>query len=151
MRFITIIAAFSLFFFAACGDDDEPSPVTVDYENDGPVCLGQTYTDTYTEVGLEADEPFRVTVPIDNCLSSSCTADQAADCQIEVDDDVITVTASASYTDLTEVEGGTCTEDCGGAFYADCGEITLGEGTYTIHHGDETSELTIPSDETVCH
>ena len=25
------------------------------------------------------------------------------------------------------------------------------EGTYTVHHGDETSELTIPSEETVCH
>lgn len=131
-------------------DSHEPMAVTRTYEDERPVCFGKIHPDSYSEDGLEADKPFSVAVSMDSCLSSSCSDDQEAECQIEVDGDDIFVSSSGSYTDRTHLEEGVCTSDCGGSFYADCGELTLAEGTYTVHHGDETSELTIPSEETSC-
>ncbi len=128
------------------GDAEEPRAVTRSYEDEGPVCFG----DVTSGQGLEADEPFFVTVSIEGCLSSSCTADQQAECEIEVDGDEIFVSSSGSYSELTHIEEGGCTDDCGGAVEADCGSLTLAEGTYTVYHGDKSSELTIPSDGAVC-
>lgn len=129
---------------------DEPEPVVRTYDDDGPVCFGQPHPDSFSDEKLEADEPFPVTVSIESCLSSSCSDDQQADCEIEIDGHDIFVFSAGSYSDRTHLEEMGCTSDCAGGFFADCGEITLEEGTYTVHHGDETSEVTIPSDDTTC-
>lgn len=131
-------------------DADEPHALQRSYENEGSVCLGLDHPHGLPVDALEGDEPFPMIVGFESCLSSSCSQDLEANCEVEIDGDDIFLSSTGSYGDRTHLEGGMCTEDCR-SLYADCGNLILEEGSYTVHHGDETVELTIPSDDPRCH
>lgn len=125
-----------------------PRAITHTFENEGMVCLGTDHAFSSPQDRLEADEPFQVLVAAGGCMSSSCSQDLEAQCEVAVDGQDVTITSSASYGDTSHLSDG-CTDDCG-TLQAICGEITLPEGTYTVTHGAETFELTIPSDDAGC-
>jgi hypothetical protein len=80
-----------------------------------------------------------VTVQFPTCLSSSCDTVRSASCKIAVDGQKLIVTSSGTV----ESEGGSCTDDCG-LMQASCQVGGLAPGKYTITHGSESQEITLP-------
>jgi len=131
---------------AACGlFEDDPEHVT--FENEGTVCLH--LADDPQDFSEREIPSLSVTLPV--CLSSSCSENPQASCEVSVDGTTITLTSTASYLD-TSTAGGACTDDCG-QLQATCELPELTAGEYTVTHGDETFTLEVdPAQEpTVCH
>lgn len=131
---------------AACGllDGD---PERVAFENEGTVCM---HVAEDPQDFSERDIPsLSVTLPV--CLSSSCSENPQASCEVSVDGTTITLTSSASYLD-TSTAGGACTDDCG-QLQANCELPELEAGEYTVTHGDETFTMEVAPEQepTVCH
>ena len=125
-------------------EDDAPTPLARSFEDEGRFCFGEFDAGGQPQAELEAGEPFPVTFSKQACLSSSCTEDMQAQCQIDIDDEV-TLSASASYSNTTHLNE-SCTEDCND-FHADCGQLMFEqEGNYAVNHGEETFQLTIPGE-----
>lgn len=132
--------------FAGCGDDPEPTLQT--FENDGEVCLNRSgFQD---DAPVEADTPIELRVELPVCLSSSCSAQAQASCELSVDatTNTITLTSEGSYLDTSAVEG-SCTADCG-LLHAECEIPALPEGQYTLTHGDTVYTFDVPSEPTGC-
>ena len=131
---------------AACGLL-EGDPERVAFENEGTVCL---HLADDPQDFSERDIPsLSVTMPV--CLSSSCSENPQASCEVSVDGTSITLTSSASYLD-TSTAGGACTDDCG-QLQATCAIPALEPGEYTVVHGEESFTLQVDGEQepTVCH
>lgn len=101
---------------------------TVAFEDEGELC----FAERGGGVSIEVTAP--------GCLSSSCSRDVAAECSATLEGTRIEVTSSISWE---EKQRGTCTLDCGIAM-ASCGLDALPAGTYTVVHGEDEVELTVP-------
>ena len=121
---------------AACGEE-------VVLEDAGEACLSATpgWPDGFQS--FEAGAPAYVTVRLNECLSSSCTSDMSARCDVEVTGDRIVISAQGSYTDESGASR-TCTDDCM-VFDTACETPALAEGTYTVAYGEAEITLGIPS------
>lgn len=127
------------------GEDDAPMPLERSFENEGRFCFGEFDAGGQPQADLEAGEPFPVMFSKQACLSSSCTEDMEAQCEVDIDYDEATLSSSGSYLNTTHMHE-SCTEDCND-FHADCGLMMYEEeGTYEVHHGDATTELIIPGE-----
>ena len=84
------------------------------------------------------------------CVSSSCTADRVAHCDVvQLDPTTIRVSAHADWSDFTK-DMGVCTRDCA-AFSTTCTTPdAVAAGTYTLVFGDSTMTLTIPQSTPTC-
>ncbi|TXD36117.1 hypothetical protein FRC98_13420 [Lujinxingia vulgaris] len=131
---------------AACGDDPEPTLVT--FEDEGDVCLNRS--SFQDDAPLEADAPIDVRVELPVCLSSSCSSQPQASCELAVDTatNTITLTSEGSYLDTSAIDG-SCTADCG-LLHAECEIPALPEGQYTLTHGQTTYTFDVPSEPTGC-
>lgn len=131
-----IIGPILMIALAGCGGD------VVTLDNQGAVCLSTT-TD-FPEGGqqFEADSTLYAIVTFATCLSSSCSSDRTAECQVAVQGDRIVITSRGSYTDESG-PGQACTTDC---LYleATCETGPLPAGEYTIIYGEDELPLTIP-------
>lgn len=81
----------------------------------------------------------RVSAP--ECSPSSCTRNIESMCSVDVQGDRIEITSEFSWEEPTRVHS--CTLDCRTPF-AECSVGALADGTYTVVHGDEQSELVVP-------
>ena len=111
-------------------------------EDDGRVCLT-----SQSGGGSEQVQPgiLRVEVGFDACLSSSCDTVEEKSCHVTVSGETITVHSSATI----KREGLSCTDDCG-FVETTCLTPALEEGDYTLVHGDEQMEFSLPSDGEIC-
>jgi hypothetical protein len=121
---------------AGCADE-------VVLDDTGVACLTSTagWSDEYQT--FAADAPAYVTVRLDTCLSSTCTYNYAASCEVEVTGDRIVISAHGTYTDESGA-GRSCSEVCL-TLDAACETPPLAEGSYTVVYGDEEIPLSIPS------
>ncbi|RDV37151.1 hypothetical protein DV096_14295 [Bradymonadaceae bacterium TMQ3] len=126
----------------------ESDPVLKTFENEGEVCLNRfSFAD---DASLEVETPIEVIVELPGCLSSSCSSDSRASCQVALDatHNTITLTSEGSYLD-TSTAYGSCTADCG-LLHAECQIPALPEGQYTLTHGQDTYTFTVPSELSGC-
>jgi hypothetical protein len=96
-------------------------------ENEGSLCFSTP--DGALEVSIFAD-----------CLSGSCSRDRQGTCEMTRDGDTITITSAFSWE---EKDHGSCTLDCVSP-HATCRLELPPDGTYTVVHGEETSQITVP-------
>lgn len=131
---------------SACAEDAEPTLKT--FENEGDVCLNRFSFDDQS--AIEAEAPIEVIVELPGCLSSSCSTDAQASCEVALDaaTNTITLTSQGSYLDTSVVDG-TCTADCG-LLHAECEIPALPEGQYTLTHGQTTYTFEVPSQPEGC-
>ncbi len=132
-------------------DAEEPRArqVLVDNPAAARPCLGEVRLPGFGEVEILPGEPFDLLLDLGLCLSSSCSEELQTQCTHTVDGDEIHVAVSGSYGDLTYLEEGSCTDDCG-IHIADCGELTLPEGQYTLHYAGNTYPFELPDDDAGC-
>jgi hypothetical protein len=127
-----LIAAFALAIAAstvvACdGDDDEWRTVVV--ENSGPVCLT-------SDNGM-----LNARVSIDACVNAICRKELATVCQAAVSSGRITLTSKAEILEATDERD--CPDGCGPAVAA-CSVALPVDGSYTVVHGSDQADVTIP-------
>jgi len=130
---------------AACGGAAAPPP-DIDYSlvDTGQVCLSATVEPGASGAGTFAvDAPVYASFDARVCLSSSCSRDPRATCEITRTDGAIAVTSLASWTDTSPSAEG-CTADCG-FLRARCQLGALPAGTYTVRYGGQALTLTVPS------
>jgi hypothetical protein len=105
---------------------------TFSYANEGSLCLNSN-----------ADGTLEVEVWFPTCLSSTCDEVLGTSCTIAVLDHEISITSSGSYESPVY---GSCSADCQ-ALIADCSsEGPLNPGEYTLVHGEDAGEVTLPAD-----
>ena len=136
---------------AACGSD-EP----VEHEDFGRVCMFDAAPNldliplserpkerqSYAE-----DASLHIVYSLGACLSSTCSTNRTASCQVTRNSNVLLISSRASYT---PIHGRPCSGDCERPS-AECVTAPLAAGTYTIRHGNSETQLTIPSEgEPVC-
>ncbi len=129
--------------FTGCGGGED-----VTFVDDGPLCLG-VGDGVIDDNSIPPDQPFGIQVSTRGCFSSSCSELREARCQVTLDDNELIV---ESYLEVRDTYGsgiGACTDDCR-SYVAVCTAPALPEGTYTLRHGDETLEITVPDDEPHC-
>jgi hypothetical protein len=117
----------------------------VEYTDQGRLCVYASQPTPFDQNPQEfvADAPIHVMVTHHGCLSSSCTEDRESSCTIDVQGQVVTVSSQGGFTD-TSGASVACTDDCALVAGA-CSTAALPAGTYTLHHGDDSLTLTIPS------
>lgn len=123
-----------------CAGNDEPPLVEV--TNRGEVCLLGHEPAGSLRRTFVGGQPIEVAVGGFECLSSSCTLEQAASCETRLEGNTVWISTHASWR---EDRTGVCTSDCGGAPRASCMTPPLPEGTYTFRIDDRTVPLVIPS------
>ena len=122
-------------------EGEEPRPREVFFEEPpGTFC---------TNEAPQPDQLFGLYFLSQQCLSSSCTEDYEASCLFSVKGQEIDVSVAGSYKDLTFLEDGVCTEDCG-IWTGECTELALPEGTYTLQYGGELYTLNVPGEADSC-
>jgi hypothetical protein len=126
----------ALLLLAACASSSE-SARSVD--NVGEVCVSPGAAGA--PLVVQYDGP---------CVSSSCTADRVAHCDVvQLDATTIRVSAHSEWSDFTK-DNGVCTRDCA-AFSTTCTTPEgVAAGTYTLVFGDSTMQLTIPQSSPTC-
>lgn len=126
----------------AC-DDSEPR--SKEFENEGSACVVGT-----SDAGMQdvvAGRPAHVRVVFSDC-ESYCAKVTHASCDVHVEGDVISVTASATLEQ--ERDDSDCPTECR-RVEATCRVGSLEEGTYTFKFGDESRSLEVPgSDYEAC-
>ena len=142
-----LLAVFSAALaFAGCGGATAPPP-DIDYSlvDTGQVCLSATVEPGASGAGtFAADAPVYVSFDaIGVCLSSSCTRDPLATCEVTRVGGGIAVASLASWTD-TSPSADACTADCG-LLSATCQLDSLPAGTYTVRYGGQALTLTVPT------
>jgi len=118
---------------AACA----PEPVTWEpqtQQNRGTACV---------EGGGEA--PVRVRVNADVCLSSSCSRNAVARCQVRTEFERIVVTSTFTWDEARGSELA-CTDDCG-QMIAQCALGQLPAGNYVLLHGPQEVDIELPAEE----
>lgn len=123
---------------AACGGGSSVDTI----ENDGRVCLFNP--SGAPSDGLEAGEVV-ARVDFNACLSGTCDEVRSKTCTATLDGTTVSVDSKASI----QRDTGECSEDCG-LVGANCDVGELDAGSYTLEHGEETFEFTVPSDDAVC-
>lgn len=117
-------------------------------ENRGRVCLGDNASLGQADISLSADAALSFTVALVDCLSSSCSRNARANCNVEVQGTILTITSSAEW-ETASGDDIACTADCltlsGG-----CTTPVLAAGTYTVKHGDKAVDVTIPGMSPAC-
>jgi len=109
----------------------------------------QSLTDSGTVcVEGDADANATITVWADTCLSSSCSRDAEGSCTASLDGSTITVTSTFTWQQNVSPRAA-CTDDCG-SIEATCEVGPLPAGTYTLVHGDDSEEITIPAEGDNC-
>ena len=90
-------------------------------------------------------DPVRVQVNADVCLSSSCSRNPVARCEARIEFERIVVTSSFTWE---EAEGGdlACTDDCG-QMIASCAVGQLPAGNYVLLHGPQEVDIELPAEE----
>ena len=143
-KLLTTTTALLTLTILGCGPFALGGDTTYEYEDEGRICFGD---DPWMGDGsvLHPGETLRLTVVFNDCLSSSCTDFHDTACSIDIDDKTITVTSEGSYTDTTQTSRA-CTDDCN-VSSASCEGPELQEGSYTLHHGDDTYEFVVPPDD----
>jgi hypothetical protein len=131
---------------AACGS---PFGEAHRFKDEGTVCVSPTGQPAEpfasqlpaAPVTFEGDRPVEILVQMPTCLSSSCSKELRASCEVKLaGPGELVVTSSGSYVE----EGTTCTADCR-ALFARCTSPTLPAGTYSVRHGDDRLTVTVPS------
>lgn len=116
----------------------EPEDQLVELDDIGQACLGDMEG---PEIELTADEAVTVVVTLEGC-ASGCAGDIEATCTASVDDGVISVSASASYT----TPGGTATCPAVCVFVqAECDTEALPAGSYTLEYGGDSDTFDVPA------
>jgi hypothetical protein len=126
------IAAFALAVIAstvvACDDDDDEWR-TVVVENSGPVCL------------TSGNGMLNTRVSIDACVNAVCRRELATVCQADVSSGRITLTSKAEILEATDERD--CPDGCRPAVTA-CSVALPADGSYTVVHGSDQTDVTIP-------
>jgi hypothetical protein len=136
----------ALVTLGACAGGSGGKAIAHEYDNTGRVCLCAT-DDFFCEhepQAFAANRSVAVKFSVAGCLSSSCSRDIEASCELTRDGASFAVTTTASYTDLT-AQNRACTDDCG-MLGATCETGPLPAGDYTFSYGTKTLALTIPSE-----
>lgn len=127
---------------AACSPSE-----TFRFANEGKICLWPAGAAAEEPLGsqsllnYEIGHALRVTVLMPTCLSSSCSKEPRATCEVKrVGPQSLEVTSEGSYRE----EGRTCSADCG-FLVARCESPVLEAGSYTIRHGKDQLMLTVPT------
>ena len=135
-----------LVVLVACGGAAAPAP-DIDHSlvDTGQVCLSASVDPGAAGAGTFAeDAPVYVSFDaIGVCLSSSCTRDPLATCEVTRVGDGIAVTSLASWTD-TSPSAEACTADCG-LLRASCQLGALPAGSYTVRYDGQELTLMVPS------
>ena len=113
-----------------CGNEVTWTPLT--QEDVGATCI---------QGG--GDEPAVVKVNAGVCLSSSCSRRGEERCEVAVDGDRLVVTSFFSWEEATG-DRLDCTLDCG-MMIAACSAGDLPAGDYTLVHGGDEGEVTLPA------
>lgn len=131
---------------AACGGDDPIEVVLGEASGQVQLCAFDS-ADASGFFPFQSAEPqtFAAGAPIvlqvagATCLSSSCTSDIVATCNVTVEGQRLRVEASFSWT---EDPDGPCTDDCR-SVVATCTTPALAAGDYTVALGTRTATLTV--------
>ena len=116
----------------------------VEVENTGRACLLGHEPAGSARRTFVADQPAAVIVDSFGCLSSECTTDLLASCEVQMDGTALTITTHASWNDTTRVTG-ICTDDCVGP-HAECETPPLPAATYSVRIGTGPAiTLDVPS------
>jgi hypothetical protein len=119
---------------------------TLTFQDEGKICVwpegveGSHSFGSKTPFSFAAGEVLQISVVMPTCLSSSCSKDPEASCEVKLAENLLSVTSTGAYRD----EGRTCTGDCG-FLVARCVSPVLAAGTYTIRHGTDELVLGVPS------
>ena len=125
-RLICVSAVVSSLLLGACGDRMEAHS----FSNEGALCLHS-----------ETDGALHVGVQFPPCLSSTCDQVLGTSCTVAVSGNEISVTSNGTYESPVY---GSCSSDCR-ALLAECkSEEPLAPGDYTLVHGDNRADLTLP-------
>jgi hypothetical protein len=87
------------------------------------------------------DGVLSIDVTFPGCLSSSCDTVISKSCSVERTGNEILVHSQAEIEHAGEI----CTDDCGVAT-AQCTASSVDAGEYTLIHGDDRAQVTLPGD-----
>lgn len=132
-----------LLVLVACTEQgSRPEPQVMEVVDQGQACLlPEGASPGFTS--FVAGERVNVQVNSFTCLSSSCTAEQMASCEVRLSGTTLTITTHASWIDTSSMGQG-CTDDCSSPS-ADCQTPPLPAGNYTVRLGPNAASLQVPS------
>lgn len=141
---ITVVVAVSTGAIVGCDSRKEHASV-----DRGKVCFRSALDafatieseDDAGPVQLAADKPLTIHVKSDECMSA-CDRHSKQNCALHREADQLILTSKFSWE---EPDDGSCTLQCI-VNVATCKSEPLPAGHYTIVHGDQRMELTIPSE-----
>jgi hypothetical protein len=132
-----------LVVMAACEGGRSPEPMLSEVENKGHACLLGHEPAGSQRMTFPADQPATIAVGSFACLSSSCTTDQIASCDVTVSGNTIMITTYAAWRDTSDT-GEACTDDCSSPS-AECTTPPLAAQSYTVRLGANSIALDVPS------
>lgn len=141
MRRLVHIAALGVLAAAAavgCARDRSTDRV----QNDGRVCLFNASGSPSD--GLDSGSAM-ARVYFNACLSGTCDEVRSKECSATLEGSTVSIESEA----VIQRDSGECSDDCG-LVQTDCQVGELDARTYTLEHGDESFEFSVPSDESVC-
>lgn len=131
MRFTSIGIVFIVHILINCTNEQIER---IELVNEGGICLNSR--------SKSAKSIVDITVTFRSCISSSCEKIVSAECECDVEANTIQVTSRGVFDRNMDTD---CTGDCN-KMVARCESEPLEPGKYTVYHGDQSIEVTIPAE-----